>query len=242
MRTHSDNVGNTLKAPAPKTKSQPILRLQVTNGLKSDETVIYFNVNASNLLDKFDSPKMSNKSTSVPEIYTIANDEQLTINGLNPSAYNAELPIGFSTQQAGTNFCIKASQFDNFEPDTQILLHDYLLNTTQDLTVSDYKFSSEALTTTSRFKLTFKIPSVATGINNEANDNIVVSTRNKQIFVNGAALNGAVIEVLNTLGQKVFLSKINGTSFQANNNYLSGTYLVKISNGNKCISRKIIIN
>ncbi len=242
MRTHSDNVGNTLKAPAPKTKSQPILRLQVTNGLKSDETVIYFNVNASNLLDKFDSPKMSNKSTSVPEIYTIANDEQLTINGLNPSAYNTELPIGFSTQQAGTAFCIKASQFDNFESDTQILLHDYLLNTTQDLTVSDYKFSSEALSTTSRFKLTFKTPSVATGINNEDNEYILVSARNKQIFVNGAALNGAVIEVLNTLGQKVFSSKINGTSFQANNNYLSGTYLVKISNGNKCISRKIIIN
>ena len=59
MRNHADHADNTFKVSGEKSIIQPLLRLQVSNGINSDETVIYFNSKATNGFDIFDSPKMN---------------------------------------------------------------------------------------------------------------------------------------------------------------------------------------
>ncbi len=143
---------------------QPILRMQISNGTNIDEAIVYFNPNASNSYDAYDSPKMFNASTSLPEIYTVAGSEQLAINGLNSISYNTEYPVGLLIMYASVaNYSIKASQFSNFPTGAKILLKDKLNSSspvTTDLTNGDsYAFTSGALNyNTSRFALIIKSP------------------------------------------------------------------------------------
>ena len=132
MRSHGDVTTNKLKAPSASKSVQQLLRLQVSNGTNSDETVVYFNPNASNGLDDYDSPKMTNANAAIPEIFTQVGTESLVINGLNNTASNRELPLGFTAGQAST-FNIKATEISNFDSDTQIVLRDNLLNKEENL-------------------------------------------------------------------------------------------------------------
>ena len=225
---------------------QSVLRLQISNGSLTDETILYSNPNALNSFDDYDTPKMFSNNSSLAEIYTVSGNEQLAINGLNTILYDTEMPLGLNTLALG-NFSIKASQIANFLPGTQIVLKDYL-NPTSPITTdlsdgSSYNFSSDITTNnTTRFALLFHAPSVATGINPETNGNVWISTQNGQLVVNGIAANETTLEVFNALGQKVISRNLTGANVKTNNTLVAGTYLVKLSTGGKSTTRKIIID
>ena len=135
----------------------------------------------------------------------------------------------------------------NFEAGTKVILKDYLdINNPVIADLSDgssYTFSS-AITSNnnSRFALVFRAPSVATAINSESNGNVWISNRNGQIIINGAEINGAMLEVFNAVGQKVISKRLTSTNLQQNNNLAAGAYLVKVTNEGKSITKKIIID
>ncbi len=244
MRAHQDDANNKFRAPSANALTQQVLRLQVTNGIATDETVMYTNSSASNDFDVYDSQKMSNSSASIPEIYTLADGEHLTINGLNSISYDTELPIGFSTGQSNT-FSIKASQLANFDSGTQLILKDYLDPNNPVITdLSDgsaYTFSSGITNNnTTRFAVIFKAPSVATVINPESNGNVWFSTVNGQIVVNGV-INGAILEVFNAVGQKVVSGNLTTTAYHTRN-LPAGAYMVKVMQEGKYITKKIIVD
>ncbi len=247
MRNHSDNAGNTFKAPVQKTSAQPLLRLQVSNGLNSDEAVIYFNPNATNALDVYDSPKMDNGSAAVPQIYTLAGSDQLVINGLNSIPYDTELPIGFTTGTAG-NFSLKASQLTNFDAGTQVILKDYAdVNNPVISDLSDgssYTFSSDVTSNnTSRFALIFRAQSVATGIYPADMNNVWISTNaNNEILINGAGNAETTIAVYNVAGQRIYSDKLTKNSVRLANTWSPGVYMVSVSNAGKTLTKKIIID
>ena len=233
------------KAPVSKDQLQSVLRLQISNGLLSDETILYSNPNALNSFDDYDTPKMFSNSSSLAEIYTVTGTEQLAINGLNSIAYDTEFPLGFTTLSTG-NFSIKASQIANFPAGTQVILKDNADTNSPvitDLTDgSNYSFSSGAISNnTSRFALIFRAPSVATGINTESNGNLWISTCNGQLVINGAG-NGASLEVFNAVGQKLISKSLTRSAIQTNKNLPAGAYIVKVTNEGKSITRKIIID
>ena len=244
QRSHQSS--NLLKAPAKKNSNEQIIRLQVSKGVISDETVIYANANASNGFESYDALKMNNNSTLIPEIYTLVDGQQMAINGLSSIPYDTEIALGFTTGSAGT-FGIKALQLSNFEAGTKVILKDYLdINYPVIADLSDgssYTFSS-AITSNnnSRFALVFRAPSVATAINSESNGNVWISNRNGQIIINGAEINGAMLEVFNAVGQKVISKRLTSTNLQQNNNLAAGAYLVKVTNEGKSITKKIIID
>jgi hypothetical protein len=95
--------------------------------------------------------------------------------------------------------------------------------------------------TLTRFTLTFRAPSVATGINSESNDNVWISTRNGQLVVNGAD-NGATLEVFNALGQKLISKIQKGSTIEYKNNLPAGTYVVKVIKEGKSLIKKIVID
>ena len=245
MCGHKNTSNNIFRAPSKSNQTQQVLYLQVSNGVNMDETILAFNSNASNGYDAYDSPKMAINSPSIPELFTMVDSEQLAINGMNSIPYDAEINLGFTTGTAGT-FSIKASQLVNFDPTVSIYLKDYnnLANTPVQLTADAvYTFSSTITSNNnSRFALVFRAPSIATGINPDCNTNEWISIRNGQLLINGAELNGAMLEVFNAVGQKLISKNLTAKNVQLNSSLNAGVYFVKVTNEGKSITRKIIIN
>ncbi len=178
MRSHKDVAGNIMKAPSQ--TPQQLLRLQVSNGTNTDETVLYFNANASDAFDQFDAQKRSNDEPAVPEIYTQVGTEQLVINGMNSVKYNTEIPIGFSTLTAANNLSISANEMTNFETGTRVILIDKLNPSieTELTNGAAYNFIAPVtVPTTNRFSLLFRAPGSITDVN-------ATEKLNAQVFVN----------------------------------------------------------
>ena len=253
MRSHQGSVtilGNPItdpifKSPTVNTLTQSVLRLQVSNGTNTDETLIYSNASASNSFDAYDSPKMFNNSSSVAEIFTVVGSEDVSINGLNTIPNDTEIPLGFSTLTNGS-YSLKASQISNFEVGTQILLKDYAdVNNPVISDLSDgssYSFTSEATSNnTSRFTLIFKAPSVATGFN-PANANVWISTNgNGQLMINGTVNGETSVAVYNAVGQRVANKNLTSNISVLDSRLVPGVYTVTLTNAGKTATTKVII-
>jgi hypothetical protein len=130
------------------------LRLNVSNGVNSDETIILFNPNASNGFDAYDSQKMFANNVNIPEIYTYAGNEMVVINGLTDVATNPSINLGFLTAQSGT-FSIQVNQINGLEGHP-IILEDKVLHKNIDLrTITTYYFTSGICNDTNRFTIHF---------------------------------------------------------------------------------------
>lgn len=251
MRFHQDDANNKFRAPKLSNTDKQIVRLQVSNGVRTDETILYTHPNASNMLDIYDSHKMSNSSASIPEIYTLAGDEQLVINGLNSIPYNTEISLGFKTGETNT-FTLKASQQYNLLPGTQIILKDYLNpNNVTEYDLSDgssYVFSSEAVSTNDRFKILIKAPSQVTGnqlLNQKESEKFnAYKNANNKIAVNytGEINKDSEISVFNTLGQQLAKKALISSTLVFENNLSKGIYTIKLTNAKMKISTKLIVD
>jgi len=243
----SQQSGNPLRAPAAeKTTTQKILRLQVSNGTNSDEAVVYFNQNAADEFDAYDSEKMSNNNAAIPELYTLAGTEKAVINGLNKVTPNNELALGFTTGETNT-FTIKATEISNFDTDIRIILKDKLLNTEQELTAAtDYSFSSDPVSTASRFSIVFRSASTVTGIDNSTDSKLNITVfRNANGYItithNDATSEGTAT-VCNALGQKLVDCSTTGTTTVIARSFLPGVYLVTVNVFGRTTTKKIILN
>jgi hypothetical protein len=246
MRSHADVAGNIMKAPSMAKSQQQVLRLQVSNGINKDETILYSDPNASNGFDNYDSPKMSNDNASVPEIYTSVGNEQLVINGMNSLPLNIEIPLGFTTKTSNA-FTIKASELNNLDSTIRVILKDKqnLSNPEQDITDgSAYSFSSDATSSDNRFSIIFKTTSSATGIanpeNNAMNLQVYKNLENHIVIKLSESQNG-IITIWNTVGQSIFNTKLTGTTTVINKSFGSGVYFIKIEIAGEVTTKKIII-
>jgi hypothetical protein len=248
MRSHQDQsvTTNRLKAPAVASATQPLLRLQVSNGINSDEAIVYFNPNASDGFDAYDSEKMSNNNVAIPEIYTLAGTEQVVINGLKSVYPDEELPLGFDTKAENT-FTIKATEITDFDPTTQIVLKDKLLNTEQELAGNAaYTFTSDETNNTSRFSIVFKSIGITTGLNNNNSGSesvLIYRNQNGRITVNRSnAFGEGTVTVCNALGQMLTSMSTTGTITVVNKDFIPGIYLVKVTLAGKNTTKQVIIN
>ena len=242
----SHQSSNPLKVRTLINTDRQRLRLQVSNGTSTDETLIYFDASASNAFDNYDSPKMSNNNVAVPEIYTTVGTEKLVINGLNSISANTEIPLGFTTGQSNA-FSIKATEFSNFDSNTKVYLKDKLSGTEIDLTDgSAYTFASDIASTTNRFSLIFKVVGVTTDINTASGNQgvLIYKNANNLIAVNCKDVIGrdAVVSIYNSVGQKLATKQITATTTVIDNTFTSGVYVVTVNNSGKSTTRKVILN
>ena len=247
MRSHNDVSSNKFRTKAVNNANQSVLYLQVSNGVNSDEAIVLFNSNASNGLDAYDSQKKINANSAIPEIYTTVANESLVINGMNAIPYDTEIPLGFTTGQAGTNFCIKASQLSNFPSGTKLILKDYHDSNNPiiaDLSDgSSYIFSSGVSTNnTSRFALIFKAPSITTGINPADSGSFWFSTNaNGQIMLNGTPNAETSVAVYNAIGQRVAAQNLSSTIKVFDTRLVPGVYTIVLKSVGKTAKTKVII-
>ena len=247
MRSHNMGSTNLLKAPAAILSTQQLVRLLVSNPVNTDEAIILFNPNALDSYDAYDSQKMSNENVAIPEIYTLAGNQHLVINGLSSLIATREIPLVFTTGESNT-FSIKASQVSNFDSDTKIILRDNLLNVQQDITGGEpYNFVSEATSAATRFTVIFKTNSVVSDLNTmDYDDNAIRVFRNLngQITVSCSSKIAGVgiVTVYNAFGLKLESQVMTSTSTVINKSFNPGVYFVSINTNGKITTRKLIIN
>jgi hypothetical protein len=241
MRDHKDISGNALRAPSAKKSTNQLLRLQVSNGINDDETVVYFNPNVTNGLDSYDSPKMFNNNDAIPEIFTLADNEKLVINGMQNMPLNQEIALGFVPGSA-SSFSIKANELTNVPSNVKVILKDNVTLAETDLTdaATAYQFTPE-VSSTNRFSIVFRTAGAVTGMDNTAK-------LNAQVFVNAA--NQIVIiapeksnySIYNAVGQKIKESFTVSNTTIVNGLNCSGIFVVRVSDNGKCLSTRVLLN
>ena len=246
MRAHKDEINNRFRAP--EIDAQKVLRLEVSNNLNADQTLIYFNSKASNNLDSYDSPKMLNDIASVPEIYTQIGSEKIAINGMKDLVLDQEIPLTFSSGESNT-FNIRVTEFKNFDSQIHVILKDRLNveNSEFDLTTDgNYSFVSDAISTANRFSIIFRNSSITTGLDKKQpadNGAIVYCNDQNNLFIicNNSMIKNAIAIVYNAVGQKLKTQQITGTTTIIEERLSSGVYFVKISTNGKSITQKVVI-
>lgn len=240
--TKSHQTSNPLKAPSFTTSERKKLRLQVTNGVGTDETLIYFDGAATDGYDAYDSPKMSNNNNGIPEIYTIVDGQKTTMNGMNALPLNAALPLGFATGQAGS-FKFKASQLVNFDTDVQVWLTDKITGHDQLLEEgAEYSFNSDVVSGSDRFSIVFRSPNASTNITDANAGNTKVYSNNfRQIIVSTVDSPDCGVEVYNVAGSRVYSQQISVQSSTLNRTFDAGVYLVKVGSDKNASVHRVVI-
>ncbi|MCX6308635.1 MAG: T9SS type A sorting domain-containing protein, partial [Bacteroidia bacterium] len=239
MRSHVVGT-NPLKSATQ--SAQQILRLEVSNAGNTDEAVVYFNANASNGYDAFDSPKMMNGPTSIlPDIFTSAGTENLVINGMGAIPYNTEIPLCFNRNAStATTFTLKASEVSNMDDGTMVYIKNNLTGEQQ--LISDgsaYSFASSAIGSDPAFSLLFKAPGSITGLEESDNGNtLVYANANKQLIIQTkSAIKNGMISVYNSVGQRLINQCMTGDKTVLQEAFIPGFYVVKVN----AISHKLIV-
>ena len=246
-RSHQDQSIATNRLRAPKVNTAQVVRLQVSNGINTDESIIVADPTALDGFDSYDSQKMSNANVNIPEIYTLAGSEELVINHMNNLSVNKELPLGFRTG-ASNAFCIKASQVSNLDAGMKVILKDNVLNTEQDITDgTPYNFSSDVTNSSSRFTIVFRTASIATGINpaeNNSENLFVYKNAANQIVVNREKSldQQGIVTVCNAIGQKLLSTSTTGTITVIKKAFTSGVYFVTVNVAGKNTTKKVVVS
>ena len=244
-RLHDQNAGaNNLRAPAQKTTEAQIVRLRVSNGTNSDETILVADANATDAFDTYDSEKMSNDNAAIPEIYTLVGSQELVINHLSDFALNKQVALGFRPGTTST-FSIVANEITNVDAQTKVILIDKLQNNAEfDLTSGTaYTFNATAAPTADRFVIAFRAPGVATNLSNENTVIMLVyKNANNQIIINRNSDEEGIITVCNAIGQKLVNKPTTGTTTVISNSFSTGVYFVTVSASGSKTTQKITIN
>jgi hypothetical protein len=242
LRSHKEVQNNLFRAPA--VAGQQIIRLRVSNGTNSDETLVVFNPLASDGYDMYDSPKMSNGSTAIPEIYSKAGNEIVAINGLKTFDSERILPLGFSTGQT-TSFTLKATEISGFDSSFRLVLVDKNKPAEYDLTAgTDYTFNSSVVNNSDRFELKFKISGPTTATENAISDGInFIRKDNNHIWItySGIVNKGSFAILYNAAGQAISNKLIESETTNVTLPTMSGIYMLKAIVSGKTKTSKVIL-
>jgi hypothetical protein len=181
----------------------------------------------------YDSEKMSVAGKT--EIFTLADNEELVINGVHSLSEENVFALGFRPAQSGT-FTLQATQLENI--DAKVVLVDKLTGTETVLTAGTaYTFTSEdASAANDRFSIVLRTPGVVTGVDNVVNY-MKVSATQSSIVIDGTT-SGSTVRVYNTVGQQLTSATATCSRTELHRNFTSGIYLVKVNNQTMKVSVK----
>lgn len=239
MRSHAQGTDQLLKAPAA--NSNTLIRLEVSNGINTDETVLYFNANASYGFDTYDSPKMSNDDPAIAEIFTRAGDEKLVINGMPMIQKDTEIALGFDAGSA-TSFTLRANELRNLPSDVKLILKDKVTLVETNLTDGVSYAFAPAATTADRFSVIFRTSGAVTGVDAipAFSGLTAYSNAKNQITVlyDGAIDANTVVSIHNIAGQRVASKAVVSKSTVMDGAFTAGVYIVKLNNK----TYKVVVN
>jgi hypothetical protein len=167
--------------------SDPVIKLELDNPGNQDETLFWFNQNATNSFDPaYDGLKIL--SSGYDQIYSLSGSQKYGINAMPLPTDTEIIPIGVKFLNSGSSFKIMASQLMGLDNYNITLTDKGNSNFIVDLkNINSYTFSSDAGTFPDRFVLT--IGTITTGVK----DNIIPD-KAFNVYAYGNTLN---IDLLN---------------------------------------------
>ena len=236
--------------------SRPLLRLRLAaagNAAPSDEAALYFEAGASAGPDaQFDAYKLPNPSRV--NLASVADGQELAINGLPVVAASTLVPLVLGVPQAGA-YALNVDQLTNFAPGTVITLIDALTNARTPLAVgTEYKFSLAELAAPGRFAVELR-PANLTGISPAQ----AALAAQLQVYPNPASGSFTVLvprpagsaaavsaRLINALGQTVRRQPLaaTGHSLQAEVNVRGlapGVYQLHLTVGGVPLVRRVVV-
>ncbi|MDD4426961.1 MAG: choice-of-anchor Q domain-containing protein [Paludibacter sp.] len=237
-RGHKDAPNNLFRAPKAANATNQIFRLTLSNSTAiTDEAVIYFNANAVDAYDSYDSPKMMNNGTTYPNIYTTVGPENAVLNGMSAIPYDVLIPL--AVQGNAGNYTITSKEFSNFGANDKVYLFDGSSSDYIDFTNGgSYSFDlATSGVSSDRFSVIFTRSGVPTSSNNIDMKGVNIFTSNNRIVVSADESNfGKTVYVYNVLGRLIANQTVTGVLNQIEAQLQPGTYIVKLnSNTSKVI-------
>lgn len=220
--------------------NHPSIRLESTINGFTDEAVVVFHPECTNMFDDFyDLQKFSNVIRA-PQLCIISNDTSYAVNFMEEDYHNKIIELGFKTGAEGI-YEIAASTISNFDNSICIYLEDRQTKTICKLMEHDpYSFSYNPLDDFHRFNLHFNESTFSAQETNISNIH-VYSYRNEIQVQTNAQQTGKII-VNNILGQRVITEQLDEsgkTTIQLNSG--TGYYVVSIYTDDAIYTQKIFI-
>lgn len=249
MRSHFTSGFEGLKSNA--IDFPAFVRLNLEDGLRKDQLLIYLDPQVSSQVDGFDAEKML--VVNYPQCYTLVNGKKLVINALKLSKAQNQIPLILEFPQA------KAYTLNAVELNIDnglILLEDKQLGVFQDLTLEpNYTFFASSGVNSTRFVLHMNVQ-LSNPINpllepaveeQEVGSNIVVSlTYDSQndiaIELDQAFMPQGLLELFDQSGRLVSYKQIELHHEHLPAPMVSGYYLLRATMQGQVNTQSIIIN
>ena len=187
----------------------PMIKLELNNSGNQDETVIWFNENATNGFDEdYDAPKLLPSSGDYDQVYSQVGTEKFGINGIALPAESVTIPIAVEILKSGSDYKIIASQMQGLEGYVVTLTDKMNSDFTIKLNnTSGYSFSSAAGTFADRFLLTISTAKSAVSdvIIPDKSFNVYVFDKELNVQLLNSTLDGkqGTINIYDLMGRKV---------------------------------------
>ncbi len=206
------------------------VKLKISNGEKTDETVIMFSNEATYNYDPtFDAFKIFSNDDSTPQIYTGDNTEY----AVNVIPEQNAVDISVVYQFDGDELSIALTEFKGIG---NAVLSDKLTGQSVDLITENYKFI-HCKDVKNRFKISFEPLKAKQSYYNDIN---VIAQYNKIIVYLGDELSVNSLKIFDILGRKLFDIKFVTENKVVINMENSGVYIVDIQTNKGHYKRKVI--
>ena len=242
-RSHYAEAGyNPLKVKAADDRQR--VRLVLSDGTNSDETLIVGKSYASDSQDAYDIEKMSNESADISEIYSMIGTETMVINSVAPITAGKTVALGIrSTSEKA--YSITASQLQNIPTDVRVVLVDAEDESETELSEGvSYNFVASAGAVNNRFSIQFRSPGATTLVDNDSKNKILVYSNSQQqieIISTESLPAGTQIRVFNAAGQNVAGVQAAGNHIHIPVALGKGVYFCHIENTNQNLQYKVIV-
>jgi hypothetical protein len=216
------------------------LKIMATCNSGSDEILLKFNPSATPAYDgDFDAIKLSG-SAELPCMYTLAENEKLSINTLPTLENQPIVPMNFETQFTG-QVTLNFEGLESFDQSLKIYLKDELTNTTINVRNQPvYTFSHNTGNAANRFKLVF---GGTIGIEEQGNlpGNLLISGNTLYINTPNLAGQTGLIEVYNASGQKLMSKTIVLSELSTLELNSKGFVVARLTAGNEVMTVKGVL-
>lgn len=242
-RSHKAETGyNPLKVKAAEDRQR--VRLVLSDGTNTDETLIVGKSYASDSQDAYDIEKMSNESADISEIYSMLGTETMVINSVAPITAGKTVALGIrSTSEKA--YSITASQLQNIPTDVRVVLVDAEDESETELSEGvSYNFVASAGAVNNRFSIQFRSPGATTQLDNDSKNQILVFSNSQQqieIISTESLPAGTQIRVFNAAGQTIAQMQAAGNRISIPASISKGVYFCHIENTNQNLQYKVIV-
>jgi hypothetical protein len=231
-----------------------LARVNLVDGPRFDQLLVFMNQDLSNTVDAYDSEKMFVSGT--PQIYSMAAGKKLVMNGLNSNKRKISVPLYLELPESKV-YNLQLAEY--ILEDGIILLEDKQEGTIQDFTIHDtYAFYANSGVLSNRFVLHFFMPDATITAQGPSNSwvedetaineggSIVVSSNGRgkvtiqQDIAATSTEKGSVV-VRDASGKEVYRGALEGLLTELQIDAPSGVYFVEVQLNGQFEVKKIFV-